>query len=250
MSSKTLAGGATAAAALLLGLALSARALALSRRHLVPIFDEVAYLDQARGFARLGGAAAVVQCYWQGRCREDNRHPLYGLLISPAIRVRAGDFAKAKLATLACAWVLIGAAFWAGWRRAGPGAALLAAALAALSPTLAYLSSRVLADVLFAALYVTALEILIAFEGSRWGWLGFGMLSGLAYLSKGTGHLLLLAGAALAWRRRGARAVVSAEAWLAAAGFMFVAGFLLRRNSLLWGEPFHNFNAKVFWLDD
>lgn len=231
---------AAGAALALVALALTARALALSRGHLVPVFDEVAYLDQARAFRALGGPVAVAACHLKGECREANRHPLYAMLAAPLTRDEPADFARLKLLTLACAWALTLAAFALGARRGGPGLGLVLAALVGLSPSLAYLSSRVLADVLFALLYLAALELLLERR-----WLGYGAVCGLAWLSKGTGHLLLIPGALLALRERRGR-----ELALALAAFALVAAFLLARNLVLWGAPFYNINTDYLWFDD
>jgi len=146
------AGAAEAVALVLLLLTLTARSLTLSRAHPFPVFDEVAYLDLARGFAARGGALATAACYASGRCLEDNRHPLYALALAPFVDGGPGDFARAKLLTLACALALVLVVYGAGRRLWGPGAALAAAALVALSWATALLSQQVLADVLFAAL--------------------------------------------------------------------------------------------------
>lgn len=239
-----------AAALLLLAAALSARALALSSRHPVPVFDEVAYLDEARRYAALGGPAAAIACHWRGECREDNRHPLYAMLASSLTVGGPEDFARLKLLTLACSLALLAAAFAFAARRFGAETGLIFAAMLALSPSLAYVSSRVLADTLFTLLWLAALELLLGGRERRRDWLAFGLACGLAYLAKGTGHLLLLSGAALAWRGRGRGPSAAWKLGLAGAGFALAAGFLLKRNLAVWGSPFHNVNQTFLWLDE
>lgn len=242
--------GYDALALLLLLLTLAARSLSLSRAHAFPVFDEVASLDQARGFAARGGAAATAACYARGECRDDNRHPLYGLLLAPLMDGSPGDFARAKLLTLATALLLVLVVYGAGRALAGPGIGLAAAGAVALSWSTALLGQQALADLLFAALYCASLTVLARGVERPAGWAAFGALAGLAFLAKGDGHLLLAAGlACAAWRRRLGRRVWP-HAAAALAGFAATASVLLARNARVWGNPFHNVNAKVFWLDD
>jgi 4-amino-4-deoxy-L-arabinose transferase-like glycosyltransferase len=228
--------------------ALSARALLLSTRHLFPVYDEIGYMADAREIAARGewGTAA---CYLRGECRKDNRHPLYQMLAAPFIAGGPADYARVKLVTLATALLLVVCVYGLSRPLWGPGAALFAAGVVALSWRGADLASGVLADVLFSALFFAALAALAAGRNRRAGWLAFGVLAGLAYLAKGSAHLLLLAPLALAVvrARRG-------EAWrvelACAAGGFIAGGFLvLWRNTLVWHWPLHNFNDKVVWLD-
>lgn len=237
-----------AAVLLLLLAALAARSLSLSRSHYVPIYDEVSYLDQARDFARRG-EAGVVACYLRGECREDNRNPLYAMLVAPLMKDVPTDFPRAKLATLACALALALAVYALGLA-AWPETALLAAAFAALSSGVAHMSQSLLGDVLLAALWAAAVAVLLAWRERRWAWAAFGALAGLGYLAKGDAHVLLLAAAALAARRRGRTFYKAPELWAAAAGFAATAGFLLWRNTVVWGDPFHHVATRMFWLDD
>jgi len=80
-------------------------------------------------------------------------------------------------------------------------------------------------------------------------WVVAGGLIGLAFLTKGSGHLLwlpLLVTAFAAHRRQLWRRPLL---YAAAAGFLVTASFLLIRNVKLWGSPFYNVNAAEVWLD-
>jgi 4-amino-4-deoxy-L-arabinose transferase-like glycosyltransferase len=239
-----------AAAVLLLLLAFSARSLTLSQRHVVPVFDEIPYLDEAREHSRLGGPLAIAACYARGECRYDNRNPLFSMLLAPWMTGGPRDFPRAKLAVLLCALALLltvhlfTRALW------DAEVGLLATALLALSPMLAQQSQQVLADVLYAALYCASLGALLLWERAPRGWAACGALAGAAYLAKGSGHFLLLAPAALSVLRFGRRAPLKPGVWISAAAFAAVAGFLLLRNVRVFGDPFYNVNAKGLWLDD
>ncbi len=227
--------------------ALAASSLRASRAHPFPIYDEAATLELSREFSREGGGAAQVAAYLSGRCREDNRHPLYSMLSAPFMDGTIFDFARAKLVSLACALALLAAVFWSCREIWGEGVALAAAAAVALMPETAGLSQEAAADILFAALYAAAVFLPETLGEGPAAWGAFGALAGLAYLAKGDGHFLLLA-ALVASLRRG-RSRRQARVLPALAGFFATAGFLLARNLRVWGDPFHNVNSKVFWLD-
>lgn len=241
----------TAPALLALALcALAARAVQFSRDHPFPFYDEAGNLDQARGFAQEGGLGALVRDYATGRCLEDYRHPLYLMALTPFMRNEPADFARAKIAGLACALLVVVSLFLLCRRLWGENVALAAAAAAALAPMTAGLSQNLTEDVLFAALYGAAILTLGGFGDEPAAWTAFGFLSGLAYLAKGDGHFLLLAALAVGLWRHGPRFLRGRSWLLALGGFAAGGSFLFVRNVLVWGNPFHNANTRVVWLDD
>lgn len=241
---------AAAAVAGLLLLGLYARSQAVSARHGFPVYDERDYLRLARGVSGRGGVLAYARDHLTGTEREDNRHPLFIALLSPLMAGDAGDFARAKLAALACAAFFVLASGAAGFR-AGRSldSALAAAGWAALSPSVAVYAQTVAPDLLFAGLFALAVSLAGGAGERARPWFGFGLLAGLAWLTKGNGHFLLLVPAAAALRR-------GRQAWrhpappAAVCGFIAAGGLLLYRNILVWGNPFHHLLNKVIWLED
>jgi dolichyl-phosphate-mannose-protein mannosyltransferase len=220
-----------------------------SRNHPVPIYDEVAYLDLARDFKDRGSAVRVVEDYFQGTIQEDNRHPLFPLILSRAMRYQPEDFAEAKMANLAVGLVLLVGVALISSRLWGIEVGCLSGLFLSVSPVAVQLASRATADLLFAGLYFLSLAILWMSPRRRLAWLALGVTCALAYLTKGDGHLLLLPAFLVAWiRRKEARFLRSAA--LVLAGFALAASFLHCRNLLVFHSPLHNINAKVFWLDD
>src|SRR5262249_20516532 len=162
-------------------------------------------------------------------------------------------YADAKLVTLGTALLLGTIVLIVGWKLFSPAVGLVSVALLALMPTFGDISSGVLADVLFAAaLCLCVFGIGAAFEGGALAWTGAGALVGLAYLTKGNGHLvfvgLVTTGCWLEGRRffRPARGIALAAAL---GGFVAIAFPLLFRNTKVFGNPFHNFNDPLVWLD-
>jgi hypothetical protein len=231
--------------------AFTAETLSLGAWRHQPRYDEVSYLQVARDYHRMGGAAAAVRCHLDGLCREDNRFPTYVFLLQTFASDLPEFFADAKLFTLATAFLLLAVVAFVAWRISGPAAAVISVLLMAFMPTLNEIASGVLADVLFAcALLVAVRAIGLALDrGARW-WVGAGALVGVAYLTKGNGHLAILALMTAGLTLHGPRLFVTARPYAAVTGFVAVAFFLLWRNVIDYdGNPFHNFNDRSIWLD-
>jgi len=81
----------------LAALILTADALQVSTTRLYPNYDEISYLALGRQFAREGGLVATVRCYLEARCREDNRPPLYPMMLAPAVDDSPASFVRAKV---------------------------------------------------------------------------------------------------------------------------------------------------------
>jgi 4-amino-4-deoxy-L-arabinose transferase-like glycosyltransferase len=239
--------------AALVGLALAAfvaQDLALSAARLQPRYDEVHYVSLARDYARMGGAAAAVRCYFQGRCRDDNRYPLYDLVLQPFAHDAPSFYADAKLVTLGTGLLLFAVVGLVSRRTFSAVVAAASVCLLALMPALGEITSGVIGDVLFAALMVLATYLLSACQGRRAGaWLGAGAVVGLAYLTKGNGHLTLVALFTLSAVLHRRRLLARPDLYAAGVGFVITALFLLWRNRIVYGNPFHNFNDHSAWLD-
>lgn len=231
--------------------AFTAQTLSLGAWRHQPRYDEVSYLQLGREYHRLGGAVEVVRCYLNGLCREDNRFPTYLLLLQAFAHDAPAFFADAKLITLATGLLLLAAVGLLAWRGLGASAGLVSVLLLALNPTLGEIASGVLADVLYAVTLVVAVRaVAVALDRGAGWWLGAGALVGLAYLTKGNGHLALLGFLTAAATRHGRRVFATPRPYAALLGFAAVAGFLLWRNLTVYdGNPFHNFNDRSLWLD-
>ena len=226
--------------------AFTAQTLSLGAWRHQPRYDEVSYIQVARDYHRMGGVIEVVRCHLDGLCREDNRFPTFVLLLQAFAHDGPAFFADAKLITLATALLLLAAVGLLAWRSFGPSAGVVSVLLLALNPTLGEIGSGVLADVLYAVTLVVAVRaIALALDrGAAW-WLAAGALVGLAYLTKGNGHLALLALFTAAVTLHGPRVFATLRPYAALLGFAAVAGFLLWRNVIDYdGNPFHNFNDR------
>jgi len=225
------------------------RSVNSSRTNLVAIYNEVAYLDLARDFKDRGSLVQVMKAYFLGEEKEDNRHPMYSMILSRFINYEAEDFAKAKLINLVVGLILILSMFSLSYLLWGVEVACLSALFLGISPTMVFLSSQAASDLLFAWLYFLSLGILMKYSEKRWACLVYGMLCGLAYLTKGNGYLLLLPPFVLGLWNYQKAFLKKPHIYMIVFAFAFISSFLIFRNILVFHNPFHNINSKVFWLD-
>ena len=240
-------------ALLLIALAVAmlvAQTLQTSAIRTYPRYDEVSYLALGRAMAHEGGLGAQVGCYLAARCKEDNRPPLYQLLLAPFLDDTPGDFARAKLVELVMALLLVATVGVVARRAFSPAVATGSAVLLCLMPVLPDYGARLMHDLLFCALTFGAVFAIA--DGQERGaarWFVVGGIIGLAFLTKGSGHLLWLPLLMTALVHHRGRLWRRPLVYAAAAGFFAAAFFLLIRNVKLWGNPFYNVNSAEVWLD-
>jgi hypothetical protein len=140
-------------------------------------------------------------------------------------------------------WVIA----WVGLQLIGPAPTFLA--LVAIAPGLSNKSAEFTAEPLLLMLVVlTFYHLVRGFEQAR-GWAFAGACAGLAYLTKGSGLLLLLAYVITVFRS-GPGLVLTPRFWLFPLAFALVAAPLLAYNWQVFGSPIFNYNtAHVIWLD-
>ena len=238
---------------LLVALALlgfSADVMKRSAAQLAPRYDEVAYLALARDYAHEGGIIPTIRCHLEGRCREDNRPPLYEFMIETVMDDTPAAFARAKLVTYGTALLLFLVVFVAVRRTFSPAIAVGSVVALALMPGLSDFSSHVQHDPLYTALTFAAVFAMACWQerGPSW-WLLAGAMVGLAFLTKGSGHLLLVPLIAVSCYRHRLAVLRKPILYAALCGFVVVSFFLLWRNIKLAGSPFFNVNGRGIWLD-
>ncbi|MCW8133111.1 MAG: glycosyltransferase family 39 protein, partial [Planctomycetota bacterium] len=226
----------------------------------VPWLDECNYLNEANWIAEHGGATGFVSACVRGAYPFDSRTPglpLLGSFVTQRTLFGVRPFralnAALAFAALLCLYALLERA--AGWK-----AALFAAALLSASQLWADTSAILGVEPFVYLPYAAAWLLLSGWWRPRGRWLWAGVCVGLAYFFKGTANLLVLAaGAALvveavaclrAGRKPGAPAKAAARAagW-GIAGFCAGAWPVLLNNTVRYGNPLHNKNAGIFWMD-
>jgi hypothetical protein len=241
------------AAALLVALAvamLAAQTLRTSAGRLYPRYDEVSYLALGRAMAHEGGLRGQIGCYLAARCKEDNRPPLYQLLLAPFLDDTPSDFARAKLVELGTALLLVVTVGVVVRRAFSPAVAAGSVVLLCLMPVLPDYGARLMHDLLFCAFTFAAVFAIADWqERGAAHWFVAGGIIGLAFLTKGSGHLLWLPLLVTALVHHRGRLWRRPVVYAAAAGFLATAFFLLIRNVKLRGNPFYNVNSAEVWLD-
>lgn len=186
------------------------------------------------------------------RLTDGNSHFLFPLILSAFSSKDWPYFTSAKLLNIAFGLSLLLIIFLLNKKLFNLEVALLATALTALNPDVLDVFTKVIPDPLLTILFTLAISFW--YVGCEKGKIKFfilaGLAAGLAYLTKGTGQLLLLC--FIGW------IMVSAR-WINAPFYSFIyfttAYFaitspLLIYNAYGWGNPFYNFNSsQAMWYD-
>lgn len=235
---------------LLFVVALAAMALALEWRAGPVSEDTKFYLGEALGISERGGIGTLVASCFDGSWAEDNRHPLYLMLLTPWAERTNSMLVASKLVSFVGAALTLLAVLRACRRRGGELAALAGGTLLVTNASFVEFSVLTACESWWTLFAVLALDLATRESEFRstLRWLGVGLCLGFAFLTKGTGVLLTLAiGLAILWnlRRTSWRALLPLGAGFAAGGFL-----LLVRNQLRYGDALFNVNSRRgFWLD-
>ena len=234
--------------------------------------DQGAFLITAREIHDSGGIPGLISALFAGEFVEANRHPLYLALLSIQPTFEFGKGLSATSGTLSLVLLTMLLARKRGWQTAGVFAVLLAT-----NSAFSQFSSTVVCDVLMLLLggliwliHLPGIPVLPDSQAETRRSLiqaaTAGGLLGLAWLTKGTG-LVLLGGYLLwliaAWmiserraraesdRPRGMTPVWRGLGQIACVtlAFVIVAGPLLIRNVRRFDSPFHNINSLLLFAD-
>jgi len=230
--------------------AVGAQILQQSAQRLYPRYDEVRYLAISRDFAHEGGLLRVIRCHFELRCLEENRPPLYQFFLAPVVDDEPRAFAAAKLVEHGMALLLIAVVGFITARVFSRRVGVASAIVVTLMSVMPEYGARLMHDLLFAAVTFAAVYAYSSWQERGFGhWLAAGALIGLAFITKGSGHLLWAPLVAVSFYRHRATLLRRPVLYAAAAGFAVTASFLLWRNLRVFGSPFYNYNAPQIWLD-
>jgi hypothetical protein len=190
----------------------------------------------------------------QGVLSDGTRYPLYPALLLPFARREWSYFTWAKIISLLAGGLAVVMVFVLGRRIGPPAGALLAAGLLSINTEFLFHTTTALVEGLLVLVFW--LGWYYVGRALTWGdvdryWVLAGVFVALAYLTKGTGNLLLLVGGGTAlifyWRQpdKLLRGLL-----LFGATFVLVASPLLIYNLLVFGSPTYNFaTTHAMWLD-
>jgi hypothetical protein len=174
-------------------------------------------------------------------------HPLLPALVAPFAEKNLLYFAKAKLVNLVIGALAFWVITWVGLHLVGPAPSFLA--LVAMAPGLSNKSAEFTAEPLLILLIVLTFYWLVRGFEQPMLWALAGASAGLAYLTKGSGLLLLIA-YAFTVLRGAPKLILTLHFWLFPLTFVLVASPLLAYNWQVFCSPIFNYNtAHVIWLD-
>lgn len=240
-------------------------------------WDTTAYLTQAREIREMGIGGWLARCF-AGDYPNANQMPLYILFLSTLRFGSIEVIGWAKLISLLFGICSVGATFLVAKRLLNLHCAVLAAAGVVWVIPYVYWSSVVACESLLAIWILLAWAAMARYIRVGKGAALLGALIGLAYMTKGTGLLLLPVGLGVVlWREIGRlRAHRNADATTATARrkkrlrrltrttahlarskqlllflglFILIASPILVRNVRMAGSPFYAVNQSVMWLD-
>jgi hypothetical protein len=248
-----LAKGAALGMLALLFLALSYRSHASNR--LCALQDQSSYLAGAQQLRSTGGLAGFLRGCITGRYQEAIRHPLYLLALSPLASRDMGFFIRAKLLSTALAAVFFALFFLFVRREHGFAAAAAAAALLLCTRVFVMHLSWVSCEYLLLIFTVLAWHFTFRGFADRKLWVLAGACSGLAYLAKPNGLILLpafvLSALLLALKARTVKRLLKdRHLYLYVAAFALAAAPLLTRNVVSFGNPFYNEAVRMHLLSE
>ena len=187
------------------------------------------------------------------RLSDGIRGPLYSAILSPFASKDWSYFTWSKYMTfglgmLSVLILFIGAARLFNWKTA-----LVASSLWAININLIQYSIFVLPESLLLLLFMLAwFSMVFALRREKTTyWVLAGLFAGLAYLTKGTGQLLVMVFALSAILVRGVSVLKGKNFWLLIAAYCVIASPLWLYNLVSFGHPTFNYATTYqMWLDD
>jgi hypothetical protein len=181
---------------------------------------------------------------------DGNRHPLYPSMLALFAKYEWAYFTTAKLLNLGIAVLTLCVAYWVVARVSSIHAALVTVVLVSHAHRFLDSATKVVVEPLL--MLIILVTWFLIWEGKgRTTWYGLaGLATGLTYLAKGTGQIILiafLASAVLVYRKR---VLQKRGLWVFIAGYVVLASGLWLYNTLNYGNPFYNLpTTHYMWLD-
>lgn len=179
------------------------------------------------------------------------RQPLYPALISFFAQRDLSYFTRAKFVSLSIGIAGLLAIFLLGQRLYSGGPALLTLFLLSINGEFRWASSNVVVEVLLAVTFFLAWYFTVKGFGHWRYWLAAGFCAGLAYLTKGSGQLFLMAfilSVLLVYRRR---TLTKKEILVFPCMYFVAALVLLLYNFKVYSNPFYNYpSTHTMWFDE
>jgi hypothetical protein len=181
---------------------------------------------------------------------DGNRSPLYPAILSLFARREWAYFTDAKLLSLLLGLAALILIFCLARRMFGASAALATILLVSTNESFQMEASWVRCEVLLIPLFFLSWYLIAEGFRDRRLWLWGAVAAGLCQLTKGNGHLLVVAFLAGGLLSLGRSFVRQKWAYLFLATYLLTISPLLVVNALSFGDPFYNYNTThALWLD-
>ena len=209
------------------------------------------YISEALVIQNIGWAQFIPAC-WRGEYRIDNRHPLYLVLLSFLAKIDPEAFVRMKLMTWGIGFLMVAAFFGMAAHLYDWATATFSTLLLVLNAGFIRYSTMVTCEVLLVLCIMASWYLTIVGFRRPVMWIGAGIASGLAFLTKGTGILVVpvfLVTTVFVYHGNLLRLLRNRYFWSFWIAFVLVSSPLLIRNAKVYGDPFYNFNRKLLWID-
>jgi hypothetical protein len=189
------------------------------------------------------------------RLTDGNRNFLYSLLLSPFARPDISFFTTSKIISMLIGGLGLGWIFFIGRRMLGNAGAFFLIIFLAFNAEIRHSASIVHVEILlvplfYLAWYAGAQCLMRDARSGAWWSIVAGVASGLFYLGKGSGILLLPIIAGTQVWLDGWKIFLSRKIYLILLGFLITAVPLWLYNTIQYGNPLFNLNTTHYmWLD-
>lgn len=212
--------------------------------------DTSAYLGEALFIKENGGILNFVKLSVTGQYEWVQNHPLYLLILSPFAERSPNFFPKAKLVSLGVGLITIITLFFVAEDLYGTLVGLISSFLLVFNTSFLLRSSHVDCEPLLVLLVLLSWYFMVNGAKEKKYWIYSGMFSGLAYMTKGTGLLMVpvfIISSLIIFKFGILR---NKYFWLFFLGFFLTSFPLILRNTIAYKNPFYNgYNSYVIWLN-
>ena len=212
--------------------------------------DTAAFLQVALFIKENGGVSNFLHLCMSGEYKADVQKPLYPLLLATFASKELVFFAKAQVLSLVMGLLVVVAFFHICRDFYGDDVAYLGAGGLALNGTYLHISSHVQCETTLILFMLLSLYCMMKGSANKRYWMVAGVFGGLAYLTKGTGLVLIPVFVIATLLSLGPKVMKMTHFWMFFVSFFLVTSPLIARNMMLYGEPFYEgANHHALWLD-
>ncbi len=187
---------------------------------------------------------------WMTHHPETARNPLFPYLLSLVPGPDEGFVVRARLLNIAVSVILLVAMFLVGRRLVGERAALVGVIGLSLVDCLIYLGGEAMVEPLLAVWFLSFFFMAVNISQGPKYWLAAGVFAALAWLTKGTGLVLVVAFVVMALLSRLSTKRAAAAVGGVVAAFLLIGSPLMVRNIYYYGDPLYNANTRhTMWMD-